>query len=544
MASATSSPTCTTNGHNADSPHEASQYFSYYCRADTDHCQGADDSIEKFLDGWRKATRSEWNTWDWGQLKHEYSHCSRSSDACQRPLQHYGAFRDEFMQSLFCCARQLQTPEDPECTSRTCQAYDMTCPGSKLLTSDMDCTVYHSRDPGTLIQNMSRMTVSKLGAYTTADLGVLFDVSLYGTWTWIPDEIFRRFDWPDSSKALFERAGEDSSAVWVFRRKCTPTARKAILDKVKQLIREGFHEVKTENVDKLSEALKTFVGNLADGKYGSGAYLRDWDHLYQDFRAVSSVQREGYLTYAATLEVVGRQQVGLPTTFAEDYQCMRQVSFLEQLAFIVQHIQTDVPDNISESSFAEEITKMLLKSGKYFDRLLEVGGPGYDEGFSRGKAGHHDTSVLWLVLGTVYGSTHLDDVLHGVCSDFSSSMGTSAWDDAEVRRRSCMDIAMWGNAVRHMDAFRRDTGDLIRPMVQALFTCLVHPNATQGITTVKAAMLHAIQVWSEAVPELEPEASVSNQLGLWLAVGAPVAALVLAIIRSARKRAGAERRLL
>ena len=28
------------------------------------------------------------------------------------------------------------------------------------------------------------------------------------------------------------------------------------------------------------------------------------------------------------------------------------------------------------------------------------------------------------------------------------------------------DIAMWGNAVRHMDAFRRDTGDLIRPMVQ------------------------------------------------------------------------------
>lgn len=27
------------------------------------------------------------------------------------------------------------------------------------------------------------------------------------------------------------------------------------------------------------------------------------------------------------------------------------------------------------------------------DRLLEVGGPGYDEGFSRGKAGHHDTSA-------------------------------------------------------------------------------------------------------------------------------------------------------
>ena len=41
---------------------------------------------------------------------------------------------------------------------------------------------------------------------------------------------------------------------------------------------------------------------------------------------MSSVQREGYLTYAATLEVVGRQQVGLPTTFAEDYQCMRRAA--------------------------------------------------------------------------------------------------------------------------------------------------------------------------------------------------------------------------
>ena len=52
----------------------------------------------------------------------------------------------------------------------------------------------------------------------------------------------------------------------------------------------------------------------------------------------------------------------------------------------------------------------------------------------------------------------------------SASVSTMAFDDAEVRRRSCMDIAMWGNAVRHMDAFRRDTGDLIRPMVQALYT--------------------------------------------------------------------------
>eukprot|EP00435_Cladocopium_sp_Y103_P055888 s766_g18.t1 len=134
-----------------------------------------------------------------------------------------------------------------------------------------------------------------------------------------------------------------------------------------------------------------------------------------------------------------------------------------------------VPHGISEHTWRTDIQMMLLKSGKYFDRLLE------------------DNSVLWRVLGSVYGGTHLHQVLHdlyGVQSvrDAASSlsmMSTSAFDNAEVRRRSCMDIAMWGNAVRHKEAFRRDTGELTRPMVTALFTCLVHPNCTEGTTTVK-----------------------------------------------------------
>lgn len=498
------------DGHNADSPHEASQYFSYYCDANVDHCGGLDTSITDFLEGWRKVSRKKWETWDWGTLKSQYSQCTRSSEICQLPLKHYGAFRERFMQNLFCCARHLQTPEDPKCEQTGCRAYDMTCPGSKLLTSDMDCTVYHSRDPGTMIQNMSLMAQQKLTIFIDeiVDLGSLFDVSLYGTWTWIPDEIFQRFDWPASSKSLFEPVpGKEGTAVWVFRRKCTPSARQAILEKVKRIIDTGAEEIQSENLDQLVVALHTFVGNLANGSYGYGHYTSEWDHLYQDFRAVSSVQREGYLTYAATLEVVGRQQVGLPTTFAEDYHCMRQVSFLEQLAFIAQHIQTDVPDDLTERTFSDQTIKVLLKSGKYFDRLLEVGGPGYDEGFSRSPNSEADNSVLWRVLQTVYGSNHLDAVLHGVCHNTGASASVSqvAFDDAEVRRRSCMDIAMWGNAVRHMDAFRRDTGDLIRPMVQALYTCLVHPNVSGRPTSVKEALLESIGEWADAVPPLHGE---------------------------------------
>lgn len=501
------------DGHNAASPNEVSQYYSAHCTVDTDHCAALDTTVEDFLKSWRRETSKEWTVWDWDLMKRAYSTCTQSTQVCQRPMKHYGAFREKFMRHTFCCARHLQTPHDPLCLSQLCKAYDITCPGSKLLTSDMDCTVYHSVDPGSLIKNMTMLATQKLEKYMghPADLGVVFDLSLYGTWTWIPDEIFQRFNWPQSTKNLFEFVeGKSGAAVWVFRRKCRPTSRQAIYEKVKRIIRDG-SDVHTADLENLTIALKSFVGNLANGSYGSGASLRDWDKLYQDFHAVSSVQREGYLTYAATLEIVGRQQVGLPTTFAEDYQCMRQVSFLEQLAFIAQHIHDDVPATISESTWRRDILLMLLKSGKYFDRLLEVDGPGYDEGLSVRRITHADNSVLWRVLGSVYGGGHLHQVLHdlyGVQSvrDAASSlsmMSTSAFDNAEVRRKSCMDIAMWGNAVRHKEAFRRDTGELTRPMVTALWTCLVHPNCTEGTTTVKEAMLHTIDVWVDSVPPLD-----------------------------------------
>eukprot|EP00435_Cladocopium_sp_Y103_P032570 s925_g8.t1 len=232
--------------HAEDSPHEASQYFSYYCDAAIDHCSGletrADSSISEFLEGWKKVSRSAWRQWDWGVLKAEYSHCSRSSDMCQRPLKHYGAFREQFMQHLFCCSRRLLTFEDERCEGSLCRAYDMTCPGSKLLTSDMDCTVYHSHDPGTMIKNMSLLAQEKLRPYVDGktDIGTLFDVSLYGTWTWIPDEIYQRFEWPASRR---QTDGKEGTAVWVFRRKCTPSARQAILDKVWRIIREGAEDI-------------------------------------------------------------------------------------------------------------------------------------------------------------------------------------------------------------------------------------------------------------------------------------------------------------
>ena len=120
------------------------------------------------------------------------------------------------MRHTFCCARHLQTPHDPLCLSQLCKAYDITCPGSKLLPSDMDCTapcrlplpifsslcflfwawspqktmqnreserltieayavckVYHSVDPGSLIKNMTMLATQKLEKYMghPADLG-------------------------------------------------------------------------------------------------------------------------------------------------------------------------------------------------------------------------------------------------------------------------------------------------------------------------------------------------------------------------------------
>merc|ERR1719235_1943261 len=107
----------------------------------------------------------------------------------------------------------------------------MTCPGSKLLTSDMDCTLYHSTDSGALISRMNdigRAIFQPLVADPTlATLEAVFDANLYGTWTWIPDEIFKRFPWPRSSKDLFEEipAQEGMPASWVLRTKCSAGAR-------------------------------------------------------------------------------------------------------------------------------------------------------------------------------------------------------------------------------------------------------------------------------------------------------------------------------
>lgn len=54
---------------------------------------------------------------------------------------------------------------------------------------------------------------------------------------------------------------------------------------------------------------------------------------------------------------------------------------------------------------------------------------------------------------------------------------------------------MWGNAVRHKEAFRRDKGrELTRPMTTALFTCLVHPNSTDGRTSIKDVPLKSDEI--------------------------------------------------
>ena len=108
--------------------------------------------------------------------------------------------------------------------------------------------------------NMTMLATETLGRYMgkTADLGEVFDLSLFGTWTWIPDEIFKRFQWPNSSKALFERVEGRSSKVWVLRKKCRPKSRLAIFEKVKRIIKDG-SDVHNADLKNLTKALKRFA---------------------------------------------------------------------------------------------------------------------------------------------------------------------------------------------------------------------------------------------------------------------------------------------
>jgi len=503
-----------------------------------DHCESLRASVGELNEEWRAKAKAVWPTWDWEVLKEEYWLCQQRShgkslDSCDVALRRFGSFREEFLQHTFCCARDQLTTDDPECADADCQAYDMVCPGSKMATSDMDCTVYHSRDPASLILKMKHLAVDTLRQVISnpsrATLQTVFDANLYGTWTYIPDTVFKRLTWPAASKALFEEVGggstgHDRQPVWVLRKKCTPGARAASLQKFYSVAAgQPFPVVPSLSIDQAhAERLRRFTGSFADGRYASGS-LADWERIFEDFWAVASLQ-EGYLTYPTLLEIVGRQQAGIRVEFREDMECARQVSFVEQATFVAQYARDALPETVEGGELHQVVTEFLQRTGKYFDRMLDV---------VEASEARHNT--LQDVLEAIHGEDRSCGQEHE--PNVNQRHDLAPVSDAQARRSSCLDVAMWGVAVRHMEAFKSDAGELGAPLVEAFFPCFVDPGATfkaQGVR-MRESVLARLEEWVGAMPPLGAAAASTHAMGT-LAVGGVVALLASATAGFARRR--------
>lgn len=502
-----------------------------------DHCEALRASVGELNEEWQAQANAVWPTWDWDQLKEEYWVCQqkargRSLDTCDIPLRRFGSFREEFLQHTFCCARDQLTTDDPECADADCQAYDMVCPGSKMPTSDMDCTVYHSRDPASLILKMKYLAMDTLRQVISnrskATLQAVLDVNLYGTWTYIPDTVFQRLPWPAASKALFEKVTSGPTSpglpVWVLRKKCTPGARAASLRKFYNVVAgQPLWTVPSVALDQAhAEHLRRFVGSFADGRYASGS-LADWERIYEDFGQVSNLQ-EGYLTYPTLLEIVGRQQVGIRAEFREDLECARQVSFVEQATFVAQYAKDALPESVEGGALHQVVTEFLQRTGKYFDRMLDVA-----------EAGDSRHNTLQVVLEAIHGEFSANGQEHEPNVNHRHDLAPIPND--QTRRSSCLDVAMWGVAVRHMEAFKSDAGDLGSPLVEAFFPCFVDPGVTfQGrAVNIRESVLERLEEWVGAMPPMTTAAGRAGGAAATIAAGA-VASLAAAWMGCARRR--------
>lgn len=498
-----------------------------------DHCSALESSIREFTEDWRLKSHQEWNTWDWHELKESYWRCQGKPEDCEAPLKHFGAFREQFLQHAFCCARNQLTEDDLDCTGSSCGSYDMVCPGSTLPSSDRDCTVYHSSDPGAQILLMKKVANEVLGQVVNsprATLQVVFDANLFGTWTWIPDRVFQRFSWPTSSKALFEPVDSDSGqTVWVFRKKCTAGTLKASLARFREVMSGQLVHSQAEEDLSHREHLRRLTANFAEGAYSAGS-MEDWERIFSDFGQVASRQKAGYLTYPTLLDIVGRRQAGIFAEFSEDAACAQQVSFVEQATFLASNAM-ELPSTVRGDMLQEVVSRFLMQNGKYFDRML-------DANMEAEEAG----STLLRTLENIHGDTGSDRSSQRWSPQSDRQMGGSI-SHGETRVASCLDVAMWSTAMRHMEAFRTDAGELGRPMVEAFFACFAEPDAAfdaAGGVALRSSVLTSLQDWVGSLAELSPppcEAASSTVIAVVQALACSLAAALAMASRRGRRRA-------
>merc|ERR1719160_2393123 len=158
--------------------------------------------------------------------------------------------------------------------------------------------------------------------------------------------------WPPATQALFTEGFETKSGrkVMYLKRVCDQSVMDNEIDMridsfLRQIESSGCEKIPVHvviNQQQYETDLNQFWTAMEQGNKYSDTD-QSWSQLFRDLGSIMANQRESYLTYAATFDVVMDRASGLTLSTADkaSKQCINHVASRDSMCFILEHIYHD-----------------------------------------------------------------------------------------------------------------------------------------------------------------------------------------------------------
>lgn len=305
-------------------------------------------------------------------------------------IQRWSDLRSPMLYLGFDCAKQLA--EDAEHTSE----YNLYVPPASTAdpTSDIDATLSGRNPTPYLSYTLIFMAdvLKELGcAIVEPDssenmVAHYFDTNIYGNLVDLSVDTFEMMHWPLATRNLFQE-GEEKRAgrkVMYLKHICDIDIMDMSIDaRIAEFARDvakaeskqsvlyngcGAHVLEVViNQAKYEQDLNRFWTAMAEGNVYSDT-PQSWIKLFHDLAAITANQRESYLSYAGTFDVVMEKASGLVLSARdeESKQCIEHVASRDSVVFLLEHI---FHDKIGLQDWQR--LGYLVETSKYWDRLFD-----------------------------------------------------------------------------------------------------------------------------------------------------------------------------
>lgn len=309
-------------------------------------------------------------------------------------IQRWSDLRSPMLNLGFDCAKDLAKP-----TSE----YNLVVPPASTAdpTSDIDATLSGPNPTPYLSHTLIFMAdvLKELGcAIVQPDssenmVAHYFDTNIYGNLVSLSMDTFEAMGWPAATRELFQEGREEKIGrkVMYLKNVCDidimdKSIDKRIDDFAKDVASAEWkgtvwgntcveHPVEVViDQAKYEKDLNKFWAAMAKGDVYSDT-PQSWIKLFHDLAAITANQRESYLSYAGTFDVVMERASGLVLSARdkESKQCIDHVASRDSLLFLLEHI---FHDKIGIQDWQR--LGYLVETSKYWDRLFDSVMPSED----------------------------------------------------------------------------------------------------------------------------------------------------------------------